>query len=109
MVEPGTWKRILRYNQNEKHRVLLSAVHIPNLRIFKKGVIATEFTSSPPFLPQYHTAVETQLNILKVPQRLAMAAEANIVTLEAKIEAKFNELRVSGHPHDDAKKTLSYR
>jgi len=39
-----------------------------------------------------------------------MTAEADIVTLiEAKIVAKFNELRVSGHPHDDAKKTLSYR
>ena len=44
-----------------------------------------------------------------------MSADAPIAGLEAKnvtqTPAKFNELRVSssGHPHDDAKKTLSGR
>jgi histidyl-tRNA synthetase len=39
-----------------------------------------------------------------------MSTEADIAALEAEIvtqTVKFNELRLSGQPHDDAKKTLS--
>jgi hypothetical protein len=82
--------------------------HLPRKLVFRSAWL-------PYSLPLYSFAMkpaEGNIYLSTTVWSIYMSADTDIAVLEAKIvtqTAKFNELRVSGHPHDDAMKSLSGR